>query len=135
MDSPENRSPIEPPRLDPQPPSSKRTEVDNHQKFFKDEALAEQSETSSDAEEIADSEETCLNGCQGLEARITEERYNKGGFFSFSYIDFEINTEPFDWVVRRWEIDFIKLREYYVKAFPQYVIPPLIVEDADSESR
>ena len=37
--------------------------------------------------------------------------------------------------MRRWEIDFIKLREYYVKAFPQYVIPPLIVEDADSESR
>lgn len=53
-----------------------------------------------------------------LEVEITEAKYNPGGFFSFSYIDFEIETTPFDWLVRWKEIDFIKLREYYIKYFP-----------------
>jgi len=45
---------------------------------------------------------------------ITDVKFNSGGFFSFSYIDFELNTYPFNWSVWRREVDFIKLREYYL---------------------
>ena len=59
-DSPENRSPIE---------HTNKTEVNNYQAYLKDDAVQEQSSDSeSDVEEIADSDETCLNGCQDLEA-------------------------------------------------------------------
>jgi len=40
-----------------------------------------------------------------------------------------LETKPFNWNVRRREVDFIKLREYYLKRYPQFVIPPLIIAE------
>lgn len=79
------------------------------------------------------SEETVLNYHSDAKILITESKFNPGVFlFSFSFIDFEIETVPFNWVVRRKEADFIKLREYYVAYFPQYVIPPLVIPEKSS---
>ena len=63
---------------------------------------------------------------KNLEVEITEGKYNPGGFFSFSYIDFEIETQPYDWTVWRRQVDFAKMREYYATVFPQFVIPALV---------
>ena len=79
--------------------------------------------------EITTSDETCLLGEKKLQIKVDDGKYNPGGFFSFSYTDFSIKTEPFGWSVRRRELDFVKLREYYTVMFPQYVIPPLITCD------
>lgn len=79
--------------------------------------------------EIGDSDETVLVANKDLKVTVADSKFNSGGFFSFSYIDFEILTEPFDWEVRRKEIDFVKMREYYLSQFPQYVIPPLITSN------
>ena len=60
--------------------------------------------------------------------------YVPGGFMSFSYIDITIETLPFEWKVIRRETDLIKFREYLVKKFPQYVIPPLFLQKSLDEA-
>ena len=46
---------------------------------------------------------------------------------SFAYVEYTIETHPFEWKVKRREEDFIKFRAYLTKMMPQYVIPPLIL--------
>ena len=36
-----------------------------------------------------------------------------------------MHTYPFGWKVQRLDQDFISLREYLIKKFPQVIIPPL----------
>ena len=42
---------------------------------------------------------TPLVGNKDLNVLVCEAQHNSGGLFGFSYIDFEIRTSPFDWVV------------------------------------
>lgn len=57
---------------------------------------------------------------------ITDAITNPGGLFQFSYVEYYIETYPFGWSVTRKEQDFKRLREYFLKKFPQFVIPPII---------
>lgn len=72
------------------------------------------------------SEKTSMSRSDDVSVEITETLYHPGGLFSFSYIEYFIETQPFGWSVSRREPDFKRLRDYIIKKFPQYVIPPLI---------
>jgi hypothetical protein len=49
----------------------------------------------------------------------------EGGFFSSSYITYEVYTEITNWTTRRRYSDFEWLRTVLAKSFPGLVIPPL----------
>lgn len=72
------------------------------------------------------SDKTSLSKMKDVLVDITETVYNPGGLFSFSYVEYIIETQPFGWNVARREGDFKKLRDYLIKRFPQFVIPPLL---------
>ena len=72
------------------------------------------------------SEKTSLSKINDAFVEITETTYNPGGLFSFSYIEYTVETLPFGWSVERREQDFKKLRDYIIKKFPQFVVPPLL---------
>ena len=72
------------------------------------------------------SDKTSLSKMSGVSVDITETIYNPGSFFSFSYVEYIIETQPFGWNVARREPDFNRLRDYLLRKFPQFVIPPLL---------
>ena len=77
-------------------------------------------------ESIKISDKTSLCKSDETIVKITDVVENSGGLFKFSYVEYVIETQPFGWSVVRKENDFIKLRDYILKKFPQYVIPPLL---------
>ena len=100
---------------------------DEYEKFFKDPVVEERSHsTLEQVIQTSKSESTPLVNNKELWVTIGDPQYNSGGLFGFSYNDFQIVSEPFEWIVRWRESDFVKLRDYYQKMFPQYVVPPLI---------
>lgn len=72
------------------------------------------------------SDKTSLSKMEDVVLEITEATHNSGGLFSFSYYEYTIETHPFGWSVIRREQDFKRLRDYILKKFPQFVIPPLL---------
>jgi hypothetical protein len=72
------------------------------------------------------SDKTALNKNDEVLLEITEAIQNPGGLFSFSFVEYTIETHPFGWNVLRKEQDFKRFRDYMVKKFPQFVIPPLL---------
>lgn len=72
------------------------------------------------------SDKTAINKADDVFIEITEVVNNPGGLFSFSYLDYIIDTHPFGWNVARREQDFKRLRDYLLKKFPQFVIPPFL---------
>ena len=56
---------------------------------------------------------TALNKMDDTYIEITDAVHNPGGLFSFSYVEYNIDTYPFGWSVARKEQDFIRLREYF----------------------
>lgn len=71
------------------------------------------------------SDKTAINRVDEVIIDITDATHNPGGLFSFSYNEFTIETQPFGWNVTRREQDFKRFRDYMLKKFPQFVIPPL----------
>ena len=63
-------------------------------------------------------------------SKVIESNYWPGGIFTFAYNEYTVVTHPFGWVCKRRENDFIKLREYLCKVYPQYWIPPLVFPKA-----
>jgi hypothetical protein len=76
--------------------------------------------------EIKTSQETKLLSEPHIVANVLEATYCPGGIFQFAYNEYTIVTNPFGWMTKRRENDFVKLREYLCKSFPQYCIPPLV---------
>lgn len=76
--------------------------------------------------DVKTSDETKLLSEANVTANVLEATYKPGGIFQFAYNEYTIVTNPFGWMTKRRENDFIKLREYLVKIFPQYCIPPLV---------
>jgi len=72
------------------------------------------------------SDKTCLNKMKDVAIEITEAVQNPGSLFSFSFVEYTIDTHPFGWSVTRKEQDFKRFRDYIIKKFPQFVIPPLM---------
>uniref|UniRef100_A0A7S3K5Y5 PX domain-containing protein n=1 Tax=Euplotes crassus TaxID=5936 RepID=A0A7S3K5Y5_EUPCR len=72
---------------------------------------------------------------KNLSALVSKGKVCKDGFFSFSYISYEVQLNPIGWCVRRKESDFIFLRDYLKKKYPQHFVPPLVLtNDKTSES-
>ncbi|CAI2361988.1 unnamed protein product [Moneuplotes crassus] len=72
---------------------------------------------------------------KNLSALVSKGKVCKDGFFSFSYISYEVQLNPIGWCVRRKESDFIFLRDYLRKKYPQHFVPPLVLtNDKSSES-
>lgn len=59
---------------------------------------------------------------KNLSALVSKSRVCKDGFFSFSYASYEIQLNPIGWKVRRKEQDFIFLREYLRRKYPQHFV-------------
>ncbi|CAI2360774.1 unnamed protein product [Moneuplotes crassus] len=76
--------------------------------------------------DIKTSDETKLLAEASVTANVLEATYCPGGIFQFAYNEYTIVTNPFGWMTKRRETDFVKLREYLCKMFPQYCIPPLV---------
>lgn len=72
------------------------------------------------------SDQTAFNKITEHCIEITDAVHNPGGLFSFSYVEYYIDTQPFGWSVTRREQDFKRLREYLLKKYPQFIIPPMI---------
>lgn len=72
------------------------------------------------------SDKTSLTKCDDVKVEITHVVQNKGGFLSFSYVEYTIETSPFGWAVTRKEQDFKRLRDYVLAKFPQFIVPPLL---------
>ena len=53
---------------------------------------------------------------------VTNPEILKQGVFSFSYLTYEVSTQPFGWQVRRREKDFEHLREYLIKHYPTQLV-------------
>lgn len=72
------------------------------------------------------SDKTAISKTSGVVVEIIDVVFNPGGLFSFSSTDYIVETHPFGWNVSRKEQDFKRLRDYMLKKFPQFVIPPLL---------
>ena len=59
---------------------------------------------------------------KNLSVLVHKHAVQKDGFFSFSYPSFEVQVNPVGWKVRRKEQDFIFLREYLRKKYPQHFV-------------
>ncbi|CAD8050876.1 unnamed protein product [Paramecium sonneborni] len=60
-----------------------------------------------------------------VSVKILTYKKESAGFFSSSYIAFQIETQPFGWVVFRRYSDFEWLRDSLLKIYPAFVIPPI----------
>lgn len=58
---------------------------------------------------------------------VSDGLVKKSGLFSFSYASYKVQTEPLGYLVRRKEEDFVMLRKYLCKIYPNMYIPPLIL--------
>lgn len=59
---------------------------------------------------------------KNLSALVHKHAVCKDGFFSFSYASYEVQLNPIGWKVRRKESDFVFLREYLRKKYPQHFV-------------
>ncbi|CAD8049610.1 unnamed protein product [Paramecium sonneborni] len=60
-----------------------------------------------------------------VSAKILTYKKESAGFFSSSYIVFQIETQPNGWIVFRRYSDFEWLRESLQKFYPAFIIPPI----------
>ncbi|CAD8178248.1 unnamed protein product [Paramecium pentaurelia] len=60
-----------------------------------------------------------------IEVRIQSYQEQQGSLFSKSYIQYNITLDPYDYIICRRYSDFDKLREYLVKNYPEYYVPPI----------
>ncbi|CAK72154.1 unnamed protein product (macronuclear) [Paramecium tetraurelia] len=60
-----------------------------------------------------------------VSAKIVTYKKESAGFFSSSYIVFQIETQPHGWVVFRRYSDFEWLRDSLQKFYPAFVVPPI----------
>ncbi|CAI2363587.1 unnamed protein product [Moneuplotes crassus] len=100
------------------------TEISKHQEGGEQRMRASSMCDIEDTTRISDL--TAFNKVPDHSITITDAVHNSGGLFSFSYVEYYIETQPFGWNVKRREQDFQRLRNYLLKKFPQFVIPPLI---------
>lgn len=63
--------------------------------------------------EVKTSGETQLLTEQNVSVFVLEATYRPGGIFQFAFNEYTIVTNPFGWMTKRRENDFIKLREYF----------------------
>ena len=69
-------------------------------------------------------EKTQLNNNE-LKITIKNPKEIEGGVFGKNYIVYEVQTDPFGWVVERRYSDFDWLRKLLQKFFPSFNVPPL----------
>jgi hypothetical protein len=68
---------------------------------------------------------TELNRTKGLNIKVLSHEIVNEGFFSASYLSFKIQVLPWETIIDRRDKDFNTLREYFVKAYPHILIPPI----------
>ena len=68
-----------------------------------------------------------------LKINVSDSQVKKGGLFSFSYPTYKITLEPLGWNVRRKESEFVYLRKYLCKHYPNHIIPPLMSDNKLAE--
>lgn len=93
------------------------------EEFVKEDLIPDVPEPQALGSYIADikiSDETKLLTEASVTANVLEATYCPGGIFQFAYNEYTIVTNPFGWMTKRRETDFIKLRDYLCKMFPQY---------------
>ena len=61
-----------------------------------------------------------------LEVLVSDSLVKKGGMFSFSFPTYKITLRPLGWSVRRKEAEFIYLRKYLLKTYPNQFVRILI---------
>ena len=69
-------------------------------------------------------EKTQLNNNE-LKITVKNPKEIEGGVFGKNYIVYEVQTDPFGWVVERRYSDFDWLRKLLQKFFPSFNVPPL----------
>lgn len=69
--------------------------------------------------------EPTLMNSKRIKIRVIEGALKSGGFFSASYLQYNIVTDPLGWSVLRKDADFYFLRKYLLKMYPYLIIPPL----------
>ena len=69
-------------------------------------------------------EKTQLNN-NDITITVKNPKEVEGGVFGKNYVVYEVQTEPFGWVVERRYNDFDWLRKLLAKYFPSYNVPPL----------
>ncbi|CAD8110082.1 unnamed protein product [Paramecium sonneborni] len=60
-----------------------------------------------------------------IEVKIQSYQEQAGSLFSKSYILYNITLDPYGYFISRRYSDFDKLREYLVKNYPDYFVPPI----------
>jgi sorting nexin-7/30/sorting nexin-8 len=69
-------------------------------------------------------EKTQLNNNE-IKITVKNPKEKEGGVFGKNYVLYEVQTEPFGWVVERRYSDFDWLRKLLQKFFPSFNVPPL----------
>ncbi|KAM3136014.1 hypothetical protein pb186bvf_011819 [Paramecium bursaria] len=60
-----------------------------------------------------------------IEVKIIGADKQDGSVFSKSFILYQIQLNPYGYIIYRRYSDFDKLREYLIKSYPEYIIPPI----------
>lgn len=60
-----------------------------------------------------------------LEVNICNYKVTEGGFLSSSFVEYEIETIPVNWKIKRRYKDFLWLRDVLIASFPGIFIPPI----------
>ncbi|CAD8199145.1 unnamed protein product [Paramecium pentaurelia] len=60
-----------------------------------------------------------------IEVKIQSYQEQPGSLFSKSYILYNITLDPYGYFISRRYSDFDKLREYLIKNYPDYYVPPI----------
>lgn len=68
---------------------------------------------------------TELNRTKNLKVEVVGSEVIDEGFFSAKYLSFKLKVLPWDTVIERRDKDFNVLHDYFVKAFPHILIPPI----------
>lgn len=68
---------------------------------------------------------TELNRTKDLRIEVIGSEIVDEGFFSAKYLSFKLKVLPWDTVIERRDKDFNVLHDYFVKAFPHILIPPI----------
>ena len=69
-------------------------------------------------------EKTQLNNNE-IKIIVKNPKEKEGGVFGKNYVLYEVQTEPFGWIVERRYSDFDLLRKLIQKFFPSFNVPPL----------
>jgi hypothetical protein len=60
-----------------------------------------------------------------LKVRIGDYEKFSGGMFRSDYVMYEVQTEPFNWLVKRRYSDFAWLREVLIQEYSLSIVPPV----------